>query len=127
MSRLTSKKLSSTLGTGLFTTYNKEEFDTYSRVAAEDIYKKLAKLEDIEDEIGLNLGVLFKALKCGIWYKNEYGQIIKCCVDLINSYLSPNNNTLTGLCLAGDNHYFYFDAYNKAWALTKEELEDHKI
>ena len=72
--------------------------------------QKLGQLEDIEDELGIDLITIYKALKNGYYYKDEDGSI---------QYIDDN-------CLFKD----IFNAikemakeYNKSWALTKEELE----
>ena len=38
------------------------------------VYNKLGKLEDIEDELGCPLDVVFKALKEGIYH--EFGELL---------------------------------------------------
>lgn len=97
-----------------------------------DLLRKLQKehaktkkvLEDIEDELGIDLITLFKALKNGI-YKKENEEI---------KYISPNY-------LVFDNKYLFeyeyctcraktkakvypysLKKYGKTWALTREEL-----
>lgn len=75
---------------------------------------KLGKLEDIEEELGIDLITLFKALKNGIYKKGR--------------------NNLKGLILYSKMPMFSFyhktidaeliEDYGKTWALTKEELEN---
>lgn len=79
--------------------------------------QKLGQLEDIEEELGIDLHTLFKALKNGIYYKykvrsGEY-RISEC-----------RKCYLTGVgTLVVDYHtYKYLYDYGKTWALTKEEL-----
>lgn len=70
---------------------------------------KLGQLEDLEDELGIDLLTLMKALKDGI-----YGKV----GDSIEHILSPH------LCMKCEEIYiFKVKDYGKTWALTKEELE----
>ena len=80
----------------------------------------LKSLKNIEDELGIDLVTLFKALKNGIhaadgdtWDGNELAVYFKkkC---LYSEWYS----------LEGYSHIecFYFKDYGKTWALTKEEL-----
>ena len=87
-----------------------------------DCYNKLGRLENIEDELGIPLEVLFKALKEGIYYdhKHRNPESISfrfCCNDLIVEY------TCFGCT---DYDYLEIKDYGKTWALTKEELENAK-
>ena len=83
-------------------------------------YEKLGQLEDIEDELGIDLVVLFTALKKGVYIKKQ----------------SQTKYPLAMLRIHYSNHttkYFVFDNgreiaiklkdYGKTWALTREELE----
>lgn len=75
-----------------------DKVDDFSKIA-----DKLGQLEDIEEELGIDLITLFKALKDGYWYKED-NEII---------FEEPNGEGLREM-LCG---------YGKTWALTKEELE----
>ena len=81
--------------------------------------KKLGQLEDIEEELGIDLITLFKALKDGIYRYGENNQVP---VYLTwHDYLKElvlffdDNNPYNNRC-------FQFKDYGKTWALTKEEL-----
>lgn len=79
----------------------------------EEVSNKLGELEDIEEELGIDLITLFKALKQGyVWYDNEKFKI-ECL------YIKPRIHLYVtdgvGAC--------YMEDYGKTWALTKEELE----
>ena len=80
-------------------------------------FEKLEQIEDIEEELGIDLVTLFKALKDGVYYKYKYGyeyRISKC----RKCYLTGNRT------LVVDYHtYKYLCDYGKTWALTKEELQ----
>lgn len=81
-----------------------------------NIYDKLSKLEDIEDELGIDLVTLFKVLKGGIFVDG----------DSTHKYVFLDVNEKE-LFTINDFECAYFAAslsqYGKTWALTKEELE----
>ena len=83
-----------------------------------DAINKLGKLEDVEEELGIDLITLFKALKNGV-YSNHYAyageEIHKIDVELQKRHY--------GFCVSGgfgEGHNL--KDYGKTWALTKEEL-----
>lgn len=79
------------------------------------VMNKLGQLEDIEEELGIDLITLFKALKNGIWLKDEKDQFIPYHCLLRDDFI---------LVLYEDiykKEYLLKD-YGKTWALTKEEL-----
>ena len=51
---------------------NGEYIHKVHKYTINDCWNKLGKLEDIEQELGITLEVLFKALKDGIWLKNGF-------------------------------------------------------
>ena len=108
--------------------------------------RKLGKLEDIEEELGITLEVLFKALKDGIWTKGGYYDA--CYLDAnpvfvkgkelhigFYWYFQYDNQDLDngfqeedslGIFSMDYEETIYFTRlkdYGKTWALTKEELE----
>lgn len=86
--------------------------------------QKLGKLEDIEDELGIELITLFKAFSNGVWCSYfEFGK--RKLIFIKDDYVS---------CLDLKEKKLVFDQekvgvteklsnYGKTWALTKEELE----
>ena len=90
---------------------------------------KLSKLEDIEEELGCPLDVVFKALK-------NRQVIFKHIVGLENPKINLKAHKIAGLSFDGKNYglwlydngygddefYVYTKDYGKTWALTKEEL-----
>ena len=92
------------------------------------MYRKLKSLEDIEEELGCTLDVLFKALK--------NGQVVfKHIVGLENPKIYLATHKISGLLFNdknyelwlydrgfGDEFYVYIKDYGKTWALTEEEL-----
>ena len=87
-------------------------------------FKKLVKLEDIEQENGIELATLFLALKNGIYGKEDlFGEVtfypdVK--IGLCNRSFS---NMKFALFPEGDDGYYVMEQYKTLWALTKEELE----
>lgn len=95
---------------------------------------KLGQLEDIEDELGIDLITLFKALKNGIYRKgvNVYGDYDKNFVKINHKQceFDIKNKVLYEISDINFQHIFpvKLTDYGKTWALTKEELlwnKDH--
>lgn len=92
---------------------------------------KLGQLEDIEEELGIDIITLAKALKEGLWidhYKN--GDLYHMQMPLIHSdYDSRREKSPIRVYLTyqknGEWHNVEFKDYGKTWALTKEELEEN--
>ena len=91
-----------------------------SKFVGNDI-TKLGQLEDIEEELGIDLITLFKALEKGI---------VVCCNNTFGGernvfiLLTPDRLSIEykWKCLRKGTQKFYFKDYGKTWALTKEEL-----
>lgn len=87
---------------------------------------KLGKLEDIEDELGLDLITLFKAL-CGTYaVKEDDGHVTEewsCPRFQAPAILGHGFNAW--IVIRDDEHrkILYLKDYGKTWALTKEELQ----
>lgn len=91
-----------------------------------DLVYKLGQLEDIEEELGIDLITLFKALdrNNNIYVKDdnkivEFDETLidKRTLDKYQLYLSQGYEYM---CLS-------FKYYGKTWALTREELENERI
>lgn len=88
------------------------------------IYEKLKSLEDIEEELGIDLITLIKALN-GLYYKIrlEDRKISKMKVPMLRiidgeyCWICPKWMTTTWMSVKVKD-------YGKTWALTEEELED---
>lgn len=92
---------------------------------------KLGKLEDIEEQLGVDLITLFKALNVrdGVWVKDkEYGLCNWSMGQLWFGYNSSKSESFINpqIYFLKDGGYSYFKLsdYGKTWALTKEELEN---
>lgn len=53
---------------------NIQDIEEAKRLIAEDVREQLRKYWKIEEELGIPLEVLFKALKDGFWFK-DYGRV----------------------------------------------------
>ena len=88
-----------------------------------DIYCKLERLEDIEEELGCPLEVMFKALKQKFVYNIENEKI-----ELLLVLLSNKSNDLYLYGFVEDTTqevYLSLKDYGKTWMLTKEEWLEH--
>ena len=77
---------------------------------------KLGQLEDIEEELGIDLNTLFKALKNGVYMLTKHFNIVYCKCPKIVHYKNGWRLLVHGANLS-------LTTYGKTWALTKEELE----
>lgn len=93
-------------------------FKLNTNVRREDADTKLGQIEDIEEKLGIDLNVLFEAIKNGIYVKPKYDRIFH------NTFIAITRD------LNGEYYFYeeeteniYLKDYGKTWALTKEELE----
>ena len=104
----------------------KPKLKNYRYELIEEAIDKLGQFEDIEEELGIDLVTLLKALKDGFYYKK---QGIFHTSDKENYiFLSAKSDLPNQMCIEvyfGDLEMmcFYFNEYGKTWALTQEELE----
>lgn len=96
---------------------NGEYIHKVHKCSLNDCYEKLSKLEDIEEELGIPLEVLFKALKDGIYNRNGY-------ID----YVYLDYALLEGkYCLiTTDDRVFKLEYYGKTWWLEKPEVNENE-
>ena len=93
---------------------------SYCNPYEERVFTKLSKLEDLEEELGIDLITLFKALKEGIY-----------CIDFDNQDIRKFK---APLCFNSTSKQFYWYGnnigypdlkdYGKIWALDRSELEN---
>lgn len=83
---------------------------------AKEITDKLGQIEDIEEELGIELATLFKALRSGIHIIDD-GYPYNDRVNLIYSKSFP-----CGFKGKVGDHCVFFKDYGRTWSLTKEEL-----
>lgn len=98
-----------------------------AKVEEKGLLDKLGQIEDIEEELGVDLVTLFKALKGGAWFKLEGFKGIRK-QDEIMFIKAVSIGPLLQLCGRYEydgKHRYVCDLssqYGKTWALTKEEL-----
>ena len=80
----------------------------------DECMNKLGQLEDIEEELGIELLTLFKALKNGIWIYDNGNPFFTSRIKLVMQLDAIH-------CSISDIEVLLKD-YGKTWALTKEEL-----
>lgn len=96
------------------------KYDGIAWLRIYEAYQELGKLEDIEEENGIDLITLFKAVMNGFWWKSPLG------FHYVNNYeyvIDLEESRLIQL-YEENSSIFYFEDYGKVWALTKEELKN---
>ena len=105
-------------------------YDRYEGIESnefERICDELIEYKSLEEELGIDLITLFKALKQGIWYKFKTGNI---------QYIS---DTYLSLEFYFDHYAFWINEFSRfngkyinlkdygtKWSLRKEDLENEK-
>lgn len=90
---------------------------------------RLEQYKTIEKEIGLGLTIIFSALKNGVWYFDEQGQLLHDYVWLVNNYVGtgvPDKLSFSFKTFLSGK-ILLFAGYGKEWALTKERLHENCI
>ena len=106
---------------------DKYDFDEYDQF--NEVCNKLGQLEDIEDELGIDLITLFKALKNGIYRFNENKEVIFERIEHYVPYMKEQLHTrgrlsiIHGVISEEKEKHFAIKDYGKTWALTKDELK----
>ena len=98
-------------------------------ITQEKANEKLHKILNIEEEIGIDLTVLFSALKNGVWYFDEQGQLLHDYVWLVNNYIDtgvPDKLSFSFKTFLSGK-ILLFAGYGKEWALTEERLHENCI
>ena len=88
------------------------------------VANKLGQLEDIEEELGIDLITLFKALKNGIWFRNVVDNKIRCSIPMC-AELELSEKGLSLISMEMDILFFFKD-YGKTWSLDKKDLTKEK-
>ena len=86
-------------------------------VSYDDCLNKLGKLEDIEEELGIDLITLIKAISNGVWVKTK-NNISK----HLTVALKKRHHTKEYWLFYRPYSHIYLKDYGKTWSLTKEEL-----
>ena len=108
MNRLTKKN-----DIGYFPAYERETKENYY-----DLVHKLGVLEDLEEELGIDLIILFKALKQKYVFHEENLKI-----ELLGLHIKSDELYLYGF-VEDTMHAVYLKLkdYGKIWTMTKEEF-----
>ena len=116
----------------LITGYNGGPVTTkadFKIITQEEANEKLHKILNIEEEIGIDLTVVFSALKNGVWYFDEQGQLLHDYVWLVNNYVGtgvPDKLSFSFKTFLRGK-ILLFAGYGKEWALTEERLHENCI
>ena len=91
----------------------------------DEAYKKLCQLEDIEEEIGIELTTLFKALKYGVYYYTSQNQLTHDYVWLYDNYVSASvRDKLSYSRLSCfQKQILSFEDYGVTWSIYREALD----
>lgn len=112
MNRLTKKNN----GTGSWTQFGDKYLPAHN-IKHKQCVNKLGQLEDLEEELGVELTTLFKALENGVFI-NEDGSVYKDYIKSIEHW--PD---CWGFISNDEDIEVFFEDYGVTWALTIEELE----
>ena len=117
----------------LITDYNggpvTAKYDDPTIITQEKANEKLHKILNIEEEIGIDLTILFAALKNGVYYFDEQGQLIYSYVWLTDNHVAagvPDKLSLSFKTIHSEQ-ILLFEDYRKTWALSEEELRSEKL
>ena len=105
------------------------KYDDPKIITQKKANEKLHKILNIEEEIGLDLTVVFSALKNGVWYFDEQGQLVHDYVWLVNNYVGtgvPDKLSFSFKTFISGK-ILLFAGYGKEWALTEEKLHENCI
>lgn len=89
-----------------------------------NIERTLKEYKQIEEELGIDLITLFKALKNGVYYFTNGNQLTKDYVYLSDNYINigTHDKLSYSFMTAFGRETLLFKDYGKTWALTKKEL-----
>ena len=88
---------------------------------------KLGQLEDIEEELGIDLLTLFKALSGSYAVKEDDGSIVvewSCPRFYAPAVFGHGFNSWISIRPRDEEKQLYLKDYGKTWALTREEIKD---
>lgn len=132
MEKLTKKELANAIKTNTYIEYNKSQYKEMPKPTYEELYLKVNAIEEIQEELGIPLEVLFKALKDGAYMKmnNKLWQ----CKNLDFYYsICDKEYRLEAYSIINIEKFettyetsINIKDYGKTWSLTREELESAK-
>lgn len=102
------------------------EYTDYDRINdLDNCIQKLGRIEDREEELGIPLEVLFKALKDGAWAKHPYQEQKEINHYKICSFEWYIDKWVIWFSIRNEKDFLKaVKDYGKTWAFTKEELQD---
>ena len=97
-------------------------------MTSKEAHEKLHQILNIEEELGIDLTILFNALKNGVYYFDEQGQLIYSNVWLIDNHVSTGVHDKLSYSFKTPYHEtLLFEDYGKTWALSEEELRNKEL
>lgn len=106
----------------------RDEFGNEHLYDSEDNYciEKLGQLEDLEEELGIDFITLFKALKNGVYVKNEYAyDYYEIEYKKVRGIEKTGLSAISNICEFPEcDEILCYSNYGKFWALTEEELKN---
>ena len=97
-------------------------------MTSKEAHEKLHQILNIEEELGIDLTILFNALKNGVYYFDEQGQLIYSNVWLTDNHVSTGvHDKLSYSFKTPDHETLLFEDYGKTWALSEEELRNKEL
>lgn len=89
-----------------------------------EAYRELRKYTLLEEELGIDLITLFKALKDGIWYKCINGNLYRIPYSCLNLSYSDTYGLWVEYHKYLDGLRIHLKDYGKTWALSRNDLEE---
>lgn len=88
--------------------------------------RKLYELENIEEELGIDIITLFKALKYGVYYYTSKNQLTHDYVWLFNNHISVcgHDRLSYSFLTCFQKQILSFEDYGETWSLDRKELEE---
>lgn len=105
------------------------KYDDPKIITQEEASEKLRKILNIEEEIGIDLTIFFAALKNGVYYFDEQGQLIHDYVWLVNDYVAEGvpDKLSFSFKTSHNRQVLLFEDYGKTWALYKQQLQNEPV
>ena len=98
------------------------------KLTSKEEHEKLHQILNIEEELGIDLTILFNALKNGVYYFDEQGQLIYSNVWLTDNHVSTGVHDKLSYSFKTPYHEtLLFEEYGKTWALSEEELRNKEL
>ena len=98
------------------------------KMTSKEAHEKLHQILNIEEELGIDLTILFNALKNGVYYFDEQGRLIYSCVWLTDNNVNDGVHKKPSYSFKTPYHEtLLFEDYGKTWALSEEELPKKEL